>query len=266
MLTSGSRSSSAYAVYARLAPCCCANASARPRSRLTTATSDPSLPSALIAGAVALPAKPPVPMMPHPNDTVVSSYEISSAVTIFFDADSLRTRSAPGGAGGRAVRYNDADMLRHSVIWLLRDTTTADLRVEMLKGLAYLRMECPMVRSGDYGADIFGGSQRLHEVPQAERIPVWRRGAAGPPSNYDVALHLDFDDWSGHEQYSADPAGARQTCGHVRVGRRRGGAGEAAGARRGEAARGGAGRGGRHHRTQRRQAGERLRLDHGRSV
>ena len=106
------------------------------------------------------------------------------------------------------MRYNGADMLRHSVIWLLRDTTTPELRIEMLKGLAYLRMECPMVRSGDYGADIFGGSQRLHEVPQAERIPVWRRGAAGPPSNYDVALHLDFDDWSGHEQYSADPAHA----------------------------------------------------------
>src|SRR5437588_8756974 len=84
MLTSGSRSSSAYAVYARLAPCCRANASARPRSRLTTATSDPSLPSALIAGAVALPAKPPVPMIPHPSDTFAPSHEISSLVTIFF--------------------------------------------------------------------------------------------------------------------------------------------------------------------------------------
>ncbi len=99
-------------------------------------------------------------------------------------------------------------MLRHSVIWLLRDTVTPELRVEMLKGLAYLRMECPMVRSGDYGADIFGGSRPLSKTPEVERIPVWRRGAAGPPSNYDVALHLDFDDWAGHEQYSADPAHA----------------------------------------------------------
>lgn len=97
-------------------------------------------------------------------------------------------------------------MLRHSVIWLLRDTTTPELRVEMLKGLAYLRMECLMVRAGDYGDDIFGGSRRLAEVPHAARRPVWRRGAEGPPSNYDVALHLDFDDWAGHDAYSADPA------------------------------------------------------------
>lgn len=94
------------------------------------------------------------------------------------------------------------------MIWLLRDTTTPELRIEMLKGLAYLRMECPMVRSGDYGADIFGGSRELREVPPAERTPIWRRGSEGPPSNYDVALHLDFDDWAGHEQYSADPTHA----------------------------------------------------------
>jgi len=99
-------------------------------------------------------------------------------------------------------------VLRHSVIWLLRDTTTPEMRVEMLKGLAYLRMECLMVRSGDYGADIFGGSRELRELPQVERSPIWRRGAEGPPSNYDVALHLDFDDWAGHEEYSADPAHA----------------------------------------------------------
>ena len=69
-------------------------------------------------------------------------------------------------------------MLRHSVIWLLRDTTTPEMRVEMLKGLAYLRMECLMVKSGDYGADIFGGSRELRELPQVERSPIWRRGAA----------------------------------------------------------------------------------------
>ena len=95
-------------------------------------------------------------------------------------------------------------MLRHSVIWRLRDTTTPELRVEMLKGLAYLRMECLMVRSGDYGEDIFGGSQD----PRGERLPGWRRGADGPSSNYDIARHLDFDDWAGHDAYSADPAPA----------------------------------------------------------
>lgn len=96
--------------------------------------------------------------------------------------------------------------LRHSVIWLLRDTTTPELRVEMLKGLAFLRMECLMVRTGDYGNDLFGGSRRLGEIPHADRTPVWRRGSEGPPSNYDVALHLDFDDWAEHDAYSADPA------------------------------------------------------------
>ena len=65
-----------------------------------------------------------------------------------------------------------------------------------------------MVKSGDYGADIFGGSRELRELPQVERSPIWRRRAEGPPSNYDVALHLDFDDWAGHEEYSTDPAHA----------------------------------------------------------
>jgi hypothetical protein len=106
------------------------------------------------------------------------------------------------------VHHEATTVLRHSVIWLLRDTTTPELRVEMLKGLAYLRMECPMVRSGDYGDDIFGGSRGLLDVAPAGRAPVWRRGPEGPPSNYDVALHLDFADWAGHEQYSADPAHA----------------------------------------------------------
>jgi hypothetical protein len=93
-------------------------------------------------------------------------------------------------------------MLRHSVIWRLRDTTTPELRVEMLKGLAYLRMECLMVRSGDYGDDLFGGSLGA----RAGRLPTWRREGDGPSSDYDVALHLDFDDWAGHDAYSADPA------------------------------------------------------------
>lgn len=99
----------------------------------------------------------------------------------------------------------NARMLRHSVIWLLRDTTTPALRTEMLAGLAYLRMECLMVRSGDYGDDLFGGSRSRDGEPRLER-PVWRRGAGGPPSNYDVALHLDFDDWETYRHYSPDPA------------------------------------------------------------
>jgi hypothetical protein len=115
----------------------------------------------------------------------------------------------------------------------------------MLAGLAYLRMECLMVRAGDYGADLFGGSRRHDEAPPRERAPVWRRGrssagrrsppgggtspaggrnpasgdhrsadqdcpaggdADGPPSNFDVVLHLDFEDWAAYRRYSPDPA------------------------------------------------------------
>lgn len=90
-------------------------------------------------------------------------------------------------------------------MWLLRDTTTPELRTEMLAGLAYLRMECLAVRSGDYGPDLFGGSQSRGGSARIER-PVWKRGADGPPSNYDVALHLDFDDGEAYRQYSPDPA------------------------------------------------------------
>jgi hypothetical protein len=95
-------------------------------------------------------------------------------------------------------------MLRHSVIWLLRDTTTPQLRAQMLQGLAYLTLECPMVRYGDYGEDIFGGSSPAAGTSETAR---WR-GRTTPLTDYDVALHLDFDDWDGHDAYSADPAHA----------------------------------------------------------
>jgi hypothetical protein len=95
-------------------------------------------------------------------------------------------------------------MLRHSVLWTLRDTTTPALRLEMLKGLAFLGTECPSVRRGDYGDDLFGGSAALQAIPRTRRVPMWRREHEAPPSHFDMALHLDFDDWSGHENYSAD--------------------------------------------------------------
>jgi len=93
--------------------------------------------------------------------------------------------------------------LRHSVLWTLRDTTGPELREQMLKGLSYLCMECRDVRAGDYGDDLFGGTQPLREVPPWQRTPRWRSLSA-PPANFDVALHLDFDDWAGHDAYGAD--------------------------------------------------------------
>ena len=65
--------------------------------------------------------------------------------------------------------------LRHSVLWILRDTTTPAQQVEMLKGLAYLCMECRDVRAGDYGSDLFGGTKLLRDVRPWDRTPRWGR-------------------------------------------------------------------------------------------
>jgi hypothetical protein len=74
----------------------------------------------------------------------------------------------------------------------------------MLRGLAFLRMECAGVRAGDYGPDLLGGSSPLLAVPPWKRTPRWRARRVGPPSNYDVALHLDFEDEAGMALYLAD--------------------------------------------------------------
>ncbi len=97
-------------------------------------------------------------------------------------------------------------MLRHSVLWILRDPLDAESRLAMLQRLAYLGTEPPTVRSGDYGADLFGGTEPLHRVPPWERPPLWRRnGGEGPASNFDLALHLDFEDWDAFRAYAVDP-------------------------------------------------------------
>jgi hypothetical protein len=92
-------------------------------------------------------------------------------------------------------------MLRHSVLWTLRDTTTPELRLEMLQGLAYLGTECPSVRYGDYGDDLFG----VGRAAGLRERPMWRRDGLAPPGDFDAALHLDFDDWPHFEEYGADP-------------------------------------------------------------
>lgn len=95
-------------------------------------------------------------------------------------------------------------MLRHTVLFIHRDTITEDQKLAMLRGLAFLRMECPGVRAGDYGSDLLGGSSPLHAVPPWKRTPRWRARREGPPCNYDVALHLDFDDEAGLALYAGD--------------------------------------------------------------
>jgi hypothetical protein len=95
-------------------------------------------------------------------------------------------------------------VLRHTAFFIHRDTTTADDRFEMLKGLAYLQTECAGPIAGDYGEDIFGGSKRLRDIRPTRRTPRWRGRKEGPPASYDVALHLDFVDQAGLEAYNAD--------------------------------------------------------------
>lgn len=94
--------------------------------------------------------------------------------------------------------------LRHSVLWVLRDTTTREQQGDMLKGLAYLAVECRDVRAGDYGDDLFGGSQELRDVPAWKRTPRWRLRDR-PPAAYDMALHLDFDSQAALDGYNRDP-------------------------------------------------------------
>ena len=95
-------------------------------------------------------------------------------------------------------------MLRHSAFFMFREDTTLEQGVEMLKGLAYMRFACPSVRALDFGLDEFGGSSSLREVKPWKRQPRWRSRKLGPAVSYDVALHLDFDDQAGMDDYNDD--------------------------------------------------------------
>jgi hypothetical protein len=95
-------------------------------------------------------------------------------------------------------------MLRHSAFFMFREDTTLEQAVEMLKGLAYMRFACPSVRALDFGLDEYGGSAQLREVKPWKRQPRWRSRKLGPAVNYDVALHLDFDDQAGMDAYNDD--------------------------------------------------------------
>lgn len=95
-------------------------------------------------------------------------------------------------------------MLRHSAFFMLREESTPEQQMQMLKGLAYMRFACPSVRALDFGTDLFGGSALLREVKPWKRSPHWRSRRLGPVVNYDVALHLDFDDQAGLDDYNDD--------------------------------------------------------------
>ncbi len=95
-------------------------------------------------------------------------------------------------------------MLRHTALFLWRDTTTDAQKLLALKGLAYLRYGCPSVREVDFGADLFGGSTTFHATKPWDRTPLWDARSEGPPSSFDMALHLDFDDQEGLDAYNHD--------------------------------------------------------------
>lgn len=95
-------------------------------------------------------------------------------------------------------------MLRHTAFFVFPREVSPQERVTMLKGLAYMRYECATVQHLDYGADLFGGSSALRSIKPYRRTPRWRSRRQGPPSNFDVALHLDFADKAGNDAYNQD--------------------------------------------------------------
>jgi len=96
-------------------------------------------------------------------------------------------------------------MLRRSVLYLFRDTATSAERARLQRSLAFLGLECATVSSSDYGDDIAGGSRRLLEVPPWKRTPRFHARGEGPPSNYDLALHLGFADAAALAAYEGHP-------------------------------------------------------------
>jgi hypothetical protein len=95
-------------------------------------------------------------------------------------------------------------LLRHTALFLYKNTTTDPEKLIALKGLAYLSYGCPSVQAVDFGTDLFGGSSPLLEVKPWKRTPLWHARRDGPPSNFDMALHLDFDDQAGLDDYNND--------------------------------------------------------------
>ena len=95
-------------------------------------------------------------------------------------------------------------MFRHTAFFLFRDGVTPEQHLIMRKGLAYMRYECPTVQHLDFGSDLFGGSRDMYSIKPYRRTPRWRSRQDGPPTHYDVALHLDFADASGNDAYNND--------------------------------------------------------------
>jgi hypothetical protein len=95
-------------------------------------------------------------------------------------------------------------VLRHTAFFLLKEGKGEEEIRWMMKGSAFMRFTAEGPVAIDFGQDLFGGSLHLYDTKPWERTPRWRAATAGPPSNYDVALHLDFEDEAGLEAYNRD--------------------------------------------------------------
>ena len=95
-------------------------------------------------------------------------------------------------------------MLRHTAFFMLREGNGPEEMGWMQKGSAYMRFTAAGPVAIDFGSDLFGGSLRLSETKPWDRTPRWRGATEGPPCDYDVALHLDFENEEGLEAYNKD--------------------------------------------------------------
>lgn len=95
-------------------------------------------------------------------------------------------------------------MLRHSAFFLLKEGKGDEEMRWMQKGSAFMRFTAAGPVAIDFGQDLFGGSTLLYDTKPWDRTPRWRAAKAGPPSNFDVALHLDFEDEDGLKAYNDD--------------------------------------------------------------
>ena len=96
-------------------------------------------------------------------------------------------------------------MLRHTALFMWRDTSTEQQKLVALKGLAYMSYGCPSVRALDFGTDLLGGSSSMIELKPWKRTPPWKARETGLPYNWDMFLSLDFDDQQGMDAYNDDP-------------------------------------------------------------
>jgi hypothetical protein len=95
-------------------------------------------------------------------------------------------------------------VLRHTAFFMLKEGNGPDEMQWMQKGSAYMRFTAAGPTAIDFGSDLFGGSLKLSGTKPWDRTPRWRAATEGPPCDYDVALHLDFEDEAGLEAYNRD--------------------------------------------------------------